>query len=89
MTDSYGNYYVGLRHIQTSTAAALAVPFYKPYHFESEEEFNDYIKSPDYQTRDNKGVCMAIQIKSEAENDYQISIHLPDKRIGVSKFSYS
>ena len=51
LTDSYGDYYVSLRKIQTSTAAALAVPFYKTYHFESETEFNDYIESPDYQTR--------------------------------------
>ena len=51
--------------------------------------FNDYIVSPDYQTWKNKGVCMAVQVQSEAANDYQISIHLPDKRIGVSKFSYS
>lgn len=32
---------------------------------------------------------MAISVKNEVENDYQISIHLPDKRIGVSKLSYS
>lgn len=51
LTDSYQNFYVALRKIQFNTLAAAAVPFYKPYHFETEAEFNDYISSPDYQTK--------------------------------------
>ena len=32
---------------------------------------------------------MAISVDQPADNDYKISIHFNDKRIGVSKFSYS
>ena len=59
------------------------------HNFASIEEFNDYVASPDYQTKSYKGVCHAIQVNNPSPNDFQISIHLPDKRIGVSKYSYS
>ena len=52
---------MGLRSVQTTTAAAIAVPFYQSYHFNTIEEFNDYIESPDYkQNNKHKGVCHAV-----------------------------
>ena len=39
---------MGLRAVQTTTAAAIAVPFYKTYSFDTVEEFNEYISNADY-----------------------------------------
>lgn len=42
--------------------------------------------------KDNKGVCFAVEFFVQDEtmpHNYTFKIHFPDKRIGVSKFSYS
>ena len=84
------DYYVGIRKVQYATAAALGVPFYKPVNYTSVEEFTDYVESPDYMTGNKKGVCFAVEFFEDAENnDYSFNFHYPDKRIGVSKFSYA
>lgn len=70
LTDSIGNYYVALRKLQTKTAAAFVVPFYKPYSFEDEAAFNDYISAADYSTAQNKGVCFGVSVKNDAPDDY-------------------
>ena len=67
----------------------MAVPKYMAMRFPTIEEFNDYITSPDYQTQDNKGVCMAIEFKEEETNKFDVKIHFNDKKIGISKFAYS
>ena len=90
LTQSVDDYYVGLRKVQFGTAAALAVPFYKTYNFTSVQDFNDYIESPDYMTGSIKGVCFAIEFFEDVANkNYTFKLHFPDKKIGISKFSYA
>ncbi len=61
MTDMIGDYYIGLKKTQLGTAAKFAVPKYKIVPYDTEEEFNDYISSPDYKAnRDNQGVCFGM-----------------------------
>ena len=60
ITDGLANYYEGLKKLQLATAAKLFVPRYRPYYFANETEFNDYISSPDYMTKDKAGVCMGV-----------------------------
>lgn len=96
ITDSVVQYMIGIRKTQFSTAAKLGVPYYKGVHFETIEEFNEYISSPDYRTsRDTQGVCYGVQdfgpdTKEVAQsNNYTFSLHFPDKRIGPASLSYS
>ena len=41
---------VGLRKIQFAGPAKFGAPYYKGVHFETVEEFNEYIASADYKT---------------------------------------
>ena len=90
---------MGLRSVQTTTAAAIAVPFYQSYHFNTIEEFNDYIESPDYKLNNqHKGVCHAIQHYADEQidgktdatsNNYTFDIHFPDKAVSISQYAYA
>ena len=42
---------IGIRKIQIDTPAKFGAPYYKGVHFDTVEEFNEYIASPDYNTR--------------------------------------
>ena len=42
---------VGMRQIQFDTPAKFGAPRYKGVNFETVEEFNEYIASPDYNNR--------------------------------------
>lgn len=56
------------------------------------EEFNEYISSPDYKSsRKTKGICFGFEhfVDGVAPNNYTVSYHFPDKRIGVSKIGYN
>ena len=47
---------------QTATAGKFVVPKYETKHFNTTEEFNEYIQSPDYKKdSDHKGVCLGFQ----------------------------
>ena len=65
------------------------MPFYKGLHFDTVEEFNDYITADDYGSNSNKGICVAISVKNDVPNNYDMTIHMNDHRIGVSKYSYA
>ena len=66
------------------------MPKYVPGYFNSPEEFDTYIASPDYMKSNSaKGVCFGIQMTRNNTNDYAFDLHYPDKRIGVSKYSYA
>ena len=67
-----------------------AVPF-KPVHYDTVEEMESYITSPDYKSsRKIKGICYGFQqhIKDAAPNNYTFSFHFPDKKVGLSKIGY-
>ena len=51
ITDSIIEYMVGMRHIQFDGPAKFGAPYYKGVHFETVEEFTEYIASPDYNNR--------------------------------------
>ena len=41
----------GIRKIQVNTPAKFGAPLYKSVHYDTVEEFTEYIASPDYQNR--------------------------------------
>jgi len=42
-------------------AAKLGLPDYQPKYFSTVEEFEDYIKSPDYKSnRKTRGICFGV-----------------------------
>ena len=94
MTDEISDYYMGIKKTQLNTAAKFGVPKYKLVNYESPEDFDNYISSPDYkQDRNNQGVCFGFEHHYEenvtASNNITMDFHYPDKRIGVSAVSYS
>ena len=73
----------------------MAVPWYVPYHFDTIEEFNEYIEDPAYKTNNEyKGVCFALQhwadedVKGPQKN-YTFSLHYPDKSVGLKPRQYA
>ena len=95
ITDSVVDYMVGLRKIQFAGVAKFGAPYYKGIHFDTVEEFNEYIASPDYKSRNQKAICYGVQHfapdnKEVAQsNNYTFSFHFPDKRVGLTKLSYA
>ena len=85
---------MGLKKTQLNTAAKFGVPKYKIVDYATQEEFEDYISSPDYKIGSNKGVCFGYEHFTEDEenevaNNYTLNVHYPDKRIGLSALSYA
>jgi len=54
---------------------------------------NDYISSPDYQSDGkHQGICFGIEQhvdENTADNNYTVSLHFPDMKIGLSQKGYS
>ena len=62
ITDSVSQYIQGLKNTQYGTAAVLAVPNYRTIWYDTVDELNEYIASPDYKIdQDHKGVCFGMQ----------------------------
>ena len=68
---------------QSTTAIKLLVPSYKTTYYNSTEEFDAYIASPDYKSdRKHTGVCFGVQHYFDddtAANNYTFSFHWPDQ----------
>ena len=72
------------------------VPKYRLLPFDTVEEFNDYISSPDYKSsRNYQGICFGIQqfgdnsTEAPPSNNNTFSLHFPDKNFGLpTKYKY-
>ena len=73
----------------------MAVPWYVPYHFDTIEDFNEYIENPAYKTNNEyKGVCFALQHWADEDakgpqKNYTFSLHYPDKSVGLKPRQYA
>ena len=83
----------GIKKTLTSKLAKIGLPSYKTTYYNSTEEFEAYIASPDYKSdRQHTGVCWGIQHYIDddtAANNYTLSLHFPDKKLGLSLISYN
>lgn len=93
ITDQLSAYIAALgkwQHDETPVAK-FGNPLFTPVHYNSVEEMDEYIKSPDYKTsRKVKGICYGFQhyVDGAAPNNVTVSFHFPDKKIGLSKLGY-
>ena len=82
-------YITGIKDFQQGEGALIAlgaVPF-KVVHYDTVQEMESYITSPDYKSsRKVKGICYGFQqyVDGAAPNNYTFSFHFPDKKIGLS-----
>ena len=83
----------GIKSTLNSKIAKIGLPSYKTTYYNSTEEFEAYIASPDYKSdRKHTGVCWGVQHYVDddtAPNNYTLSLHFPDKKLGVKLVSYN
>lgn len=68
-----------------SAFGKTSLPRYKPYYFDTVEDFNAYIQATDYKVKENgeikQGVCMALEDQTDPmyPHKHNFVIHMPDK----------
>ena len=66
ITDEMSQLYMGIKSTQKDTKGTFALPNYEMVHYNSAEEMDDFISSPDYKTNCNgrksttKGICWGL-----------------------------
>ena len=83
--------------IDGNPAARPFIPHFKMKHFANDQEFNEYVSSPDYKISDDyPGICFGMQqFVDEGDktgwdsNNFTFNFHFPDQRVALDRLSYA